>query len=136
MTERITATEYLSLGKRRHKFGAKSAWRCLHCGGVFIEKIPCCNKPQPKRFPSRREARRYDVLRQKEELGVISRLGLQPKYEIVINGEKVCTVVLDFKYLEYGVTWVVEDSKGHDNAMSKLKRKLVKACHGVDVVLV
>lgn len=135
MTERISISEYKSLTKR-HKFGAESAWRCLNCGRAFIEKIPCCDEPKPKRFPSKREARRYDKLRQMEDQGDIHSLRLQPKYPIEIGSEFVCNVILDFHYYDSKWREVVEDSKGHDNPLSRLKRKLVKACYGIDVVLV
>lgn len=86
-------------------------------------------------FHSKGEAGRYNELKLLERAGEISGLELQPSYPIVINGQKVCKVVLDFRYTIGGKV-VVEDFKGMDTAISRLKRKLVKACHGVEVVLI
>lgn len=88
-------------------------------------------------FDSKREAHRYLTLKILQKGGLIQNLELQPTYSIDINGQHLCKVKLDFRYWdnEQGKQ-VVEDSKGVDNAVSKLKRKLVLALHGVEVRLV
>jgi len=88
-------------------------------------------------FMSRREAREYRELKLLEKAGHIENLTLQPKFPIQIGGMKVCTVIADFRYLdkETGETRVV-DTKGFDTAMSKLKRKLVKAVLGIEIEVV
>jgi hypothetical protein len=88
-------------------------------------------------FDSKREAHRYLSLKILQKGGKIRDLELQPTYRIEINGVPVCKVKLDFRYWdnEQGMQ-VVEDSKGVDNAVSKLKRKMVLAQHGVEVRLV
>lgn len=88
-------------------------------------------------FMSRREAREYAELRLLEKAGHIEGLILQPKFPIQIGGMKVCTVIADFQYLdkETGETRVV-DTKGFDTSISRLKRKLVKAVHGVEIEVV
>jgi len=87
------------------------------------------------RFASKLEASWYKEYKNKESLGIISGLRLQPSYDIIINGTKVCKVILDFEFIEDGVLTTV-DVKGMDTPISKLKRKLVKAAHNVDVVIV
>lgn len=82
------------------------------------------------RFASIRESVYYGDLRLLERAGKISDLTLQPSFAIVWpgTGAKICRVVGDFMFLENGRD-VVVDVKGKDNAMSKLKRKLVKAAY-------
>jgi len=86
-------------------------------------------------FASKREAARYAELKIMQKAWLITDLQLQPTYQIVINGIKVCKVKLDFSYSKNGAL-IVEDVKGVDTPVSRLKRKLVKAMHGVDVVIV
>lgn len=88
-------------------------------------------------FDSTAESRRYEVLKDRQDKGEISELKLQPTYEIVINEKVVCKVKLDFEYLEHATgEYITEDVKGLDTAVSRLKRKLVLAAHGVDVRLI
>lgn len=81
-------------------------------------------------FDSKHEAKRYRELKLMEAGKLISKLELQPRFVIVINGVKVCTYVGDFRYEEAGGT-VVEDAKGMRTAMYRLKKKLVNACFGI-----
>lgn len=88
-------------------------------------------------FPSKREATRFQQLRLMERAGAIEDLELQPEYPIVINGRLVCKVRLDFRYRDSATgEQNVEDSKGKDNPLSWLKRKLVEAAYGITVRLV
>lgn len=79
-------------------------------------------------FHSKREAERYQELKLLEQAGHIRMLELQPAYPISVNGVHICKVILDFRYFE-GQTRSVEDVKGVDNALSRLKRKLVEAAY-------
>lgn len=81
---------------------------------------------------SKREARRYGELLLRERAGEISGLRCQVPYDIVVNGAKVCRYVADFLYLENGSD-VVEDSKGCRTAVYRLKKKLMKACLGIEI---
>jgi hypothetical protein len=78
-------------------------------------------------FMSKREAKYYSDFKLMERAGEIRQLELQPKYPIVVNGVKVCTVILDFQFREKDGRLRVIDVKGMDNPLSKLKRKLVEA---------
>lgn len=86
-------------------------------------------------FDSKAEAKHYAMLKLRIAAKEIHSLELQPAYPIVINGVKVCTVKLDFRYMEGG-KHVVVDVKGMDTPVSRLKRKLLKAVHGVDVLII
>lgn len=79
-------------------------------------------------FHSKGEARRYSELLLLVKAKKIKDLTLQPKFPIEINGEHICNVIGDFEYIE-DKQWVVEDFKGMDTSVSKLKRKLVKAIY-------
>ena len=92
-------------------------------------------------FASKREALRYITLKQMQRAGQIRGLKLQPKFDlgtVAANGiqVRVARYIADFEYTTDKGEWVVEDSKGKDTAMSKLKRKWLKLQSGIDVVLV
>lgn len=79
-------------------------------------------------FDSKGEMRRYLVLKQRFQMGLIDSLVLQPKYEIRIGGKKVCAYSADFAYWDRDQgKQVVEDFKGMKTAMYRLKKKLVEA---------
>ncbi len=84
------------------------------------------------RFPSKKEGARYLVLRAMEKAGDIHRLELQPRYPLIVNGERIGTYVGDFRYFE-GNTLILEDVKGVLTPVYRLKRKLVKALYGLEI---
>ena len=102
-------------------------------------------------FDSKREAKRYTELKLLENTGMITHLELQPKYDIIINGVKICSYRADFSYYtvreenreQYTNSkgeWIVptktgdregqiiEDVKGFKTPIYRLKKKLVEAC--------
>lgn len=87
-------------------------------------------------FHSAKEARRYGDLKLLERAGEITALELQPKFPMVVNGQLVCTYLADFAYVNVrtGIQ-VTEDVKGVETEAFKIKRKLLRAVHGVEVVL-
>ena len=87
-------------------------------------------------FDSKMEAKRYGELKLLEKEGTIENLEVHPLYFIAVRGIHVCKVILDFRYLVHKITWVYEDVKGHDNALSRLKRKMVEAQLGIKVQVV
>jgi hypothetical protein len=88
-------------------------------------------------FASKAEARRYGELKLLQAAGEIIDLELQPKYDIVVNGEKICQYRGDFSYREEDASgwWqlVVEDVKGFKTPEYKLKAKLLRATHGIEI---
>lgn len=89
------------------------------------------------RFDSLREAEHYANLKILQSARQILDLECHPRYPIVINGEKICTVELDFRFKDVRCGTIrVQDVKGFDTALSRLKRRLVKAVHGVEVEVV
>ena len=87
------------------------------------------------RFHSKAEAEHYGDLKLLQRAGQSSGLELQPKFSLTINGQNCGSYYADFAYEEDGER-VVIDVKGRDTPMSRLKRKLVKAIHNVDVRVV
>lgn len=90
-------------------------------------------------FDSAKEARRWGELRLLEKAREIDSLTRQPRYRIMVGGIKVCDYVGDFRYYSHrpennGLTeLVVEDVKGMKTAVYRLKKKLMLACHGIEI---
>lgn len=83
-------------------------------------------------FPSKGEAGRYSQLLLLEKSGLIRDLELQPKFPLVVNGEKICTYIADFQYTtDSGL--VTEDYKGVRTPIYRLKKKLMKAILGIEI---
>lgn len=95
------------------------------------------------KFDSKKEARRYSDLLLLQRAGEISELVLQPRFSIWVGGVHVCDYIADFTYKrgeDVLNNFVVEDVKGQKNGgawrVFRLKQKLMKAVHGIDVVCV
>ena len=104
--------------KRAHKYGAKPT----EADGI--------------RFDSKAEARRYYELKLMEKAGLIVNLELQPRFDFVVNGQKLPRTFYkaDFRYLDVETNEVVvEDVKGMITPIYSLKKKLMKACHGIEI---
>lgn len=86
-------------------------------------------------FDSRAEAHRYQDLKLLQQTGEISGLALQPKYPLVVNGVKIGLYTADFKYTDCitGLE-IVEDVKGMRTRDYVLRKKLVKALYGIDIL--
>ena len=86
-------------------------------------------------FDSKAEARRYGELKLTHQAGMIEDLKCQPKYILDVNGVRICTYTADFEYQENGAT-ITEDvkSKATITYSYKLKKRLMKAIYGIDVV--
>lgn len=82
------------------------------------------------KFDSMAEAARYGALKIIQAAGLISELRLQVRYDITVNGKKICRYIADFVYIENGKE-VVEDVKGMKTPVYNLKKKLMEAVHRV-----
>lgn len=88
------------------------------------------------KFDSIKEAARYRALKIRERIGEIKDLILQPSFDLVVNGLKVCSYRADFQYVKDGVI-VVEDVKSEPTAQKqvyRVKKKLMKAVFGIDIL--
>ena len=74
-----------------------------------------------------------------ERAGAIRDLERQIKYDIIVNDQKICRYIADFRYTQVeedgSETKIVEDAKGVETADFKLKKKLMLAVHGIDIKL-
>ena len=109
--------------KRRHKYNAQP---------TEIDGI---------RFDSKREAKRYQELQMLAAAGEIHALQLQPRFELQpaftdAHGKKhrAINYVADFQYYQNGHC-IVEDVKGVETPVFKIKRKLFLYKYGRQVVL-
>lgn len=84
-------------------------------------------------FASAKESRRYSELKLLERAGQIQGLELQPKFDLAVNGQKVCAYHGDFRYQEQGRGVVVEDVKGVRTPAYVIKAKLFKAIYGFGI---
>lgn len=103
-------------------------------------------------FDSKKEARRWVILKELEKHRQISNLQRQVKYILIptqrepdtvgprggtVKGkilERECAYIADFSYFdERTKEMVVEDSKGFRTADYKLKRKMMLYFHGIRV---
>ena len=111
-TEAMSIAEYRALAGRS-KYGNKK---------VIVDNIT---------FDSIAEAERYKQLRLLEQAGAISDLRLQPRYELQKaftdnEGKRQRAIVYigDFAYSENG-KWIIEDTKGVETPVFKLKKKML-----------
>ena len=84
------------------------------------------------KFASKREAKRYSELRLLEQARKISGLCCQTRYELSVGKYPICVYVADFTYIEND-RLVVEDVKGVKTAVYRIKKKLMKACYGIEI---
>jgi hypothetical protein len=87
-----------------------------------------------RRFASKRERDRYYTLKRREQAGEIIGLECQVRYRFVVEGLLVGWYTADFVYVDAATgETVVEDAKGYRPRDWSRTRKLMKACHGIDV---
>lgn len=84
-------------------------------------------------FDSKKEAGRYSDLKLMERAGAIRNLRLQVPYVFTHKGTKICTYRADFVY-EDGSRSVVEDVKGKRTRDYVIKRNLMKAFYGIEIL--
>lgn len=121
--------EGMDRAKRRHV--------CLDCRYFQTEiykNCPECGSANRQYFMSEAEHFRGMTLITLQIAGTISRLRFQPKYDLVVNGKKICAYIADADYYEAGQL-VVEDTKSLNfiDDLALVKIKLFEAIHGVTV---
>jgi Xaa-Pro aminopeptidase len=96
------------------------------------------------KFDSQREAKRWQELKLLEKAGEITARVRQIVYELApavkLHGEArkkpALRYVADFRYITLpDFAYVVEDAKGHETDVARIKRHLMKSVHGIDVRL-
>lgn len=100
-------------------------------------------------FDSKAELRRWLDLQKLERAGAIKNLRRQVRYRLEVSGELVTTYVADMTYEERAllkpeqggsIVWHlrIEDVKGSAATQTpefKIKAKLMKAIHGIDILI-
>ena len=90
------------------------------------------------KFHSAKEAKRYSELKLLEKAGAICNLKLQVGYQLIppmrINDKhyRAISYYADFVYNENGIT-VCEDVKSMQTDIFKIKLRLMKQVHGIDI---
>lgn len=96
----------------RNKFGAK---KVIAGGYTFASKL---------------EHAYYCELKIRERMGEIEGIEVHPKFDAIVNGTKVCTIILDFRHYDKKEQRLVyTDTKGVLTAVSRLKIKLLEALY-------
>lgn len=120
-----------------NKYNAKGQWVCSECWRVLLSKDSSCHEhkdSKPVYFHSTGELKRWHHLLLMQKNGEIVNLKRQVRFKLEINGILVTTYTPDFVYVT-PFEEVVEDFKGQDTDASKLRRKLMKVVHGIDVLI-
>lgn len=88
-------------------------------------------------FDSKREGARYCALLLLERFGKIKDLQTKTpdcKFALCVNNHLICHYVADFVYYDVETQqMVVEDTKGFRTREYILKKKLMKAIHGISI---
>jgi Protein of unknown function (DUF1064) len=85
-------------------------------------------------FASKKEAARYGELKLLQRLNELSELQLQPQFHIVVRGDMCGKYIADFSYKDKAGKQIVEDVKGIKTPVYRLKKKLVEALYGIEIV--
>lgn len=86
-------------------------------------------------FDSKKEAKRYCELRLLEKADEISDLEIHVVYHLDVHGYHICNYEADFVYRKKDEDKrTVEDVKGFRTPEYRLKKELMKAIHGIDIV--
>lgn len=84
-------------------------------------------------FASKHEAERYSELKLEQLAGEITELELQKPYRLDVNGVHICDYIADFVYQRKGVR-VTKDAKGKPTGLYLVKKALMRAIYGIDIV--
>jgi hypothetical protein len=122
MSEVMTREEYqiaIAKPKRGNKFGAKR---------TLVDGI--C-------FDSKREAAYYAALKLRERAGEVTDVELQVPFDLIVNGVLVARYIADMVFFDHVVHHQrIIDVKGCVTPTFRLKAKLMKACHGIEIEVV
>jgi len=112
MTDRMTTAEYRALNKKKNKYNAKKT------------------KLDDKTYDSKREANRAAELKILQKAGEIVQIFEQVPFELPAE----IIYKADFVILWRDGKWTVEDSKGYQTDVYKLKKKLFFDRYGIEIV--
>ena len=88
-------------------------------------------------FDSKKEATYYGILKLKEKAKLIDRFEMQVRYDLIVNGIKIGFYKADFVTFKEGKVFEVIDVKSEMTKklpVYRLKKKLIKAIYGFDII--
>jgi hypothetical protein len=88
-------------------------------------------------FDSKNESLRYQELLLLEQAGTIRAIEVQPRYDLIVNDQKLGYYKGDFRYIVCATgESILEDVKAPPTrtAVYQLKKKLIKAIYGIDII--
>lgn len=139
----MTASNTLTIAQLRDQVGADVAFDRRGRVNLGASRSKYGNRRTyvaelDRTFDSQREADCAVRLLRRQQSGEIRNLEFQVRRELDVDGCTVCSYVSDFDYEErneYG-DWVlvVADAKGARTPVYRLKKRLMLACRGIDVV--
>lgn len=111
----------------------------------FVNKPVKQNKYKNKKvaydgltFDSQKEWRRYVFLKQLVKENKINSLSTQVPFEIIVNKKNICKYISDFTYYDsISGKLIVEDVKSEMTrklSTYRLKKRLVEAIHGIEII--
>jgi protein associated with RNAse G/E len=86
------------------------------------------------KFDSKKEAHYYAKLLILQDYGEVTNIILQQPFEIIHNSIKICKYKADFTVTYKDNHVEVIDVKGMRTPLYRLKKKLVKAFYGIDII--
>jgi hypothetical protein len=91
-------------------------------------------KTEDGTFDSKAEYKRWCALKLLERADAICDLRLHPKFDLIVNGVNLGRYEADFGYYQRGdLHETIEDVKGVKTPVYRLKKKLMRACHGIEI---
>jgi hypothetical protein len=134
----------VSLFKKKQKYNNRIVYMSTCCEAPAIVKshndlkiylCPVCGTYcKVIKFDSEQEYKGYSDLKLLKTLGIVKDIKLQVPYKIVINGKLICTYKSDFDVTFSDGHTEVWDYKGMKTPVYNLKKKLVKAILGIDII--
>ena len=86
-------------------------------------------------FDSKKEAARYQELKMLERANEIYHLECQKKFSLDVNEMHIANYFCDFYYYDARLDkYTTEDVKGILTPVYRLKKKLMLACHDIEIV--
>jgi hypothetical protein len=88
-------------------------------------------------FDSKKEAKYYGILKLKEKAKLIDSFAMQVRYDIVVNNHNIGFYKADFVTYKNGEVLDVIDVKSEMTKklpVYRIKKKLIKAIYGFDIV--
>jgi len=105
----------LLIAPKQHKYRARAVW----VDGLH--------------FASKREAKRWCELKTMAGLGKIKNLRRQVSFPLHVSGKKITSYRADFVYEAENGALIVEDAKGIELELFRIKAKWIKAEYGIEV---